>query len=683
LLKRRPAGDPLRVWVAGCSTGEEAYSLAILMREGMDKLKQAFPLQIFGTDLDDGAIETARCGFYPEGIGRDVGPRRLARFFTRIEGGYRIKPEIRELVIFAKQDVLQDPPFTRLDLIACRNLLIYVRPAAQQRILTLFHYSLKPAGVLMLGTSEGLAGLDDHFMVMNKKLKIFSRRATRSGRALPAVFTPVAARSGAAPVDSAVVADRNQQRLLSSVIEKALVTRYAPASVIVNERGDIFYINGHTGDYLEPAIGQPRLNVLEMAREGLRLELPAMLRRAAGKYTEIVREGIPVKMNSGFAPVRLTVTRLSDPETVRGLLLVTFQPEPVAKAAAAGKPTRRASADPARPGRVSELERELRYARETLQSTNEELQTANEDLKTTNEELQSTNEELQSTNEELETSKEEMQSLNEELQTVNAELKTKLDTLAQSSDDMQNLLNSAAIATLFLDHQLRIKRFTAEATKLFKLLPSDIGRPIGDLTSGLNYDQLPADAGKVLQKLGVLEKEVQTREGEWWQVRIHPYRTTANVIEGVIVTFVDIHQMKVAEMAVQEARADAESIVATVRQPLLVLDENLCVVSANRAYQSMFKTTSREVEHRLIYEVGRGRWNLPPLRHLLERVLPRKKAIEDFKIEQEFPGVGRKTLRLNARQLQRAAGAAKMILLAIEDITPSRIMTAKPPRRRK
>ncbi len=464
------------------------------------------------------------------------------------------------------------------------------------------------------------------------------------------------------------------------MVEKVLLTRYAPASVIVNDRGDILHIHGRTGDYLEPATGQPRWNILEMAREGLRLELPAALRQAAAQKGEVVHEALRVKTNGGFAAVRLTVAKLTDPEAVRGLFLVTFRTEPVVK-----RPAGKAPRHPARPlpGGAPELERELRYTRETLQRTVEELQTSNEELKSTNEELQSTNEELQSANEELETSKEEMQSLNEELQTVNAQLQGKLDNLSQANDDMQNLLNSTSIATIFLDQKLHIKRFTAEATKLVKLIHSDVGRPIGDLASNLQYDQLQADAAEVLGKLGFKEKEVRTRQGEWRLVRISPYRTTENVIDGLVVTFVDINRLKLAERAAQQARTYAESIVATVRESLLVLDENLCVVSANPAFYHTFKTTARKVERQLIYELGGGQWNLPALRKLLEEILPRNASFQDFKVEQDFPGLGRRTLLLNARRLKREPGVPEMILLAFEDKTAGPPAEKKPRRRGK
>ena len=678
LLAGRLDDAPVRVWVAGCSTGEEAYSLAMLLQEGMDKLEKRFPVQIFGTDLDPAAVETARLGFYPDGIARDVRLQRLARFFLKEDGGYRIKKEIRELVIFAPQNVLKDPPFTKLDMVSCRNLLIYVKSAAQERLLSLFHYALKPEGILFLGSSEGLNGLDDHFRVLSKKWRLFARKATAMHNTLPDGFATPTVRDEKSQMSATAAVARTRKQQFSTLLEKTLLSRYAPASVIVNDRGDIFYIHGRTGDYLEPATGHPRLNVLEMAREGLRLELPSALRRAANQNGEVVHEGVRVKTNGDFSSVRLTVTKLTEPESVRGLLLLTFETEPRnPKSKAPRRATKTQTV------RVPELERELEYTKETLQGTVEELQTTNEELKSTNEELQSTNEELQSTNEEMETSKEEMQSLNEELQTVNAELQAKLDELAEANDDMQNLLNSTAIATIFLDQNLHIKRFTAEATKLVKLIPSDVGRPIGDLASNLQYDELEADATEVMRRLGSKQKEVQTRDGEWRQVRIHPYRTTENVIEGLVVTFLDINRVKLAEQSAQQARAYAESIVATMREPLLVLDEELCVVSANAAFHHTFKTSTREVEHRLIYQLGDGQWNIPALRHLLEDILPRNQVFEGFQVEYDIPGLGRRTMRLNARRLRQEPGVPEMILLAFEAETAGRVAEKKPARRRK
>jgi two-component system, chemotaxis family, CheB/CheR fusion protein len=667
LLAARPGGAPLRVWAAGCSTGEEAYSLAMVLREQMDQAKQLFSVQVFATDLDDKAVEAARGGLYPEGIARDVRPRRLARFFVKEEEGYRIKKDIREMVIFATQNVLKDPPFTKIDLLVCRNLLIYLQPEAQERVLALFHYALKPGGVLFLGTSESISSLRDHFAVLDKKWKLFTRKEPIRASLPPAQFAAMLPRIEAGPVGRSETAGSAPKLQLSVLLEKVLLNRYAPACVIVNERGDILYIHGRTGDYLEPATGQARLNILDMAREGLRMSLAAGLRRAAAREDPVVQEGVRVKTNGDSIAVRLVVLRLTEPESIRGLLLVAFQTEPAAEQR---PPARKAPSRPdkAPVGRVAELEQELQYVKETLQGTVEELETSNEELKSTNEELQSTNEELQSTNEELETSKEEMQSLNEELQTVNAQLQAKVDDLARTSDDMQNLLNSTELATIFLDQDLRIKRFTPEATKLVKLLPSDTGRPIADMAINLRYDALEADAAEVLRTLVFKEKEVQTKDGEWRQVRILPYRTTDNVIDGLVMTFMNIDRSKQAELVAEQARAYAESVLATVREPLLVLDADLRVVSANPAFYRAFALSPPEVERQSIYQLSHAQWDIPVLRRLLEDILPRNSAFENFEVEHVFPGLGRKVLQLNARRLVQGSGLPERILLAIGEV---------------
>jgi two-component system CheB/CheR fusion protein len=670
LLQSKPDDAALRVWVPGCSTGEEAYSLAIVLQERLERLKKRLSVQIFGTDWDSEAIDISRTGLYPEGIAVDVPRERLARFFVKEDSKYRIKKEIREMVVFAPQNVLKDPPFTKLDLVSCRNLLIYVNAEAQQRLLALFHCALKPQGLLFLGPSESLGELSDHFAAVDKKWKVFRRKEI-------ALASPPLAELTAGPADvapghavEAAVAERPRELHVSAVFDKLLLHRFAPASVVINERGDVSYIHGRTGNYLEPAAGGPRLNILEMAREGLRVELAAALRRAVTQQGEVAHEGVRVKSNGGFALVDVAVHRITEPESLRGLLLVTFRPSPSriprlpAKKKAAGSKT------PS--GRIEELERELQFTKESLQSTAEEWETSNEELRSTNEELQSTNEELQSANEELETSKEEMQSLNEELQTVNAQLQSKMEALSQTSDDLQNLLNSTTIATIFLDGHLRIKRFTEEATKVIHLIPSDAGRPIGDLVSSLNYDPLVADAAEVLRTLIPKEKEVQTQQGDWRLLRILPYRTTENVIDGLVITLVDISRSKRAEQAAQHARALAEGIVATVRGPLLVLDKDLRVASANRAFYRFFKVNPGEVEKRPVYELSHQQWDIPKLRELLEDILPRNSSFEDFEVEHDFPGLGRRVMLLNAHRIEQQSDLPGLILLAIEDVTGRR-----------
>jgi len=543
LLKSRPDNYLFRFWVPGCASGEEVFSLAILMREVMEAAKKRFEVQIFGTDLDHAAINTARSGEYPAGIAVDVSPQRLEHFFIRDDSTYHVRKDIREMAIFAVQNVIKDPPFTKLDLISCRNLLIYLNAASQKRLLPVFHYALKPGGFLFLGPSETIGGSTDLFEVVDSKWKIFRRKETAFA-AHPLIELPTRTlRTDLEPQDKAEIR-RPLESALASIVDRLLVKRFAPASVVVNDRGDIVYIHGRTGSYLEPAAGQPRLNVLDMAREGLHLELRTGLRQAVAQDTEVARDDVRVRINGDFIRVSLRISRINEPETVRGLFLITFFPPPVPFEVR--KPKARV-VDEKGATSAEDMERELQFTKESLQTTIEELETSNEELKSTNEELQSTNEELQSTNEEVETAKEEMQSLNEELTTVNAEIQSKVDELSRANDDMQNLLNSIEIATLFLDNDLNIKRYTEQAKILINLIQSDVGRPLGDLVSRLTYENLVADCREVLRSLVFRTAEVQTADGHWYLMRIMPYRTAENAIDGLVITFVDINPVKAAE----------------------------------------------------------------------------------------------------------------------------------------
>ncbi len=661
LLRSRPDNYTVRAWVPGCATGEEAFSLAIVLRECMDALNRHIDVQVFGTDLDADAIETARAGRYPEGIAVDVSPARLERYFTHDDGAYRIRKEIREMVVFAPQNVIRDPPFTKLDVLCCRNLLIYLNSDLQRRLLPIFHYALKPDGLLFLGPSETVGTFTDLFETFDKRWKVFRRKESVSAlRALPEIpAQPLTGDEGAAAPTAG--APYIKEAHVSTLIERLLLGRFAPASVVVNPRGDIVYIHGRTGAYLEPAAGQPRNNVLEMAREGLQFDLAAALRECVRIGAEVTREDVRVKANGEFVRVNLTVAPISEPESIRGLLLVTFRPAPPVSAELADSERSRKPVDEDE-GRIGQLEKELRYLKESQQTTLEELETSNEELKSTNEELQSTNEELQSTNEELETSKEEMQSLNEELTTVNAELQSKLDDLSQANDDMQNLLNSTDIATVFLDADLNIKRFTDRAKRLVMLRPTDVGRPISELASKLKVDDLAANCAGVLKTLVSKEDEVETHDGGCYLMRIMPYRTAENVIDGVVLTFVDIGRLKASERAI----AYFQGIVDTVREPLLVLDGQLHVVSANRSFYRAFQTSAKQTEGELIYELGIGQWDVPRLRELLEEILPKNEEFENYEVEAEIPKLGRRVVLLNARRLQQTAGAPERILLALE-----------------
>jgi len=553
LLKNRMPDNILRIWVPGCSTGEEAYSLAIILRETLDEVKSkaGYKVQIFATDIDKDAIDKARHGIYPGNIAADVSPERLRRFFVKEDGNYRVGKEIREMVIFAPQNVTADPPFTKLDLVSCRNLLIYLTPDLQKKLLFLFHYCLKPHGMLFLGPSETAGNLSDLFTSLDVKWKLYVRResaaAMMQGVEFPAsLFSPESVeKEGMRRGEGVLVSN------IQDLANRLLLEYFAPPAVLITDQGDIIYVSGRTGKYLEPAAGKANLNIYAMAREGLTYELGSGVRRALAENEVVVFKGLKVKTDGVDQIINLTIKPVTEPGALKGLMLVVFESvaEPLATKRSRG---RKIVPETLPDERVAELERELQYTKHDLQKTLEEMQTSQEEIKSASEELQSTNEELQSTNEELTTSKEELQSLNEELMSVNAELQTKIEELTLTHDDMKNLLNSTDIATLFLDGDLNVRRFTPQATSIIKLIKSDLGRAITDITMSLHYDTLVDDAKEVLETLIFKESQAMTKDGRWYTVRIMPYRTHENVIDGVVITFADITALKQLEISLRE-----------------------------------------------------------------------------------------------------------------------------------
>jgi two-component system CheB/CheR fusion protein len=564
LLAGRASGSVVRAWVPGCSTGEEAYSLAIVFREALERLKvpRNVLLQVFATDLDRDAIEKARQGVYPLNIAADVSPERLRRFFLQEERGFRVSKEIREMVVFAPQNVIMDPPFTKLDIVSCRNLLIYLSPEVQRRLVPLFHYTLNPGGILFLGSAETIGAFASHFVPLDGKTRLYRRLETAPGGPIdfPDSFVP---RLRPAPAGAQPEAETKASARLPILADRVLLQRFSPAGVLVNERGDILYVSGRTGKYLEAQAGKANWNVLAMARDGLRLDLANAFSRAMREGKEVTVRGAKVAENGGTQGVDVTVQKLDEPKELRGTLMIVFTDVPAPRERGA-----KAKGGALHGARFRELEQELMRAREEVQTIREEMQTSQEELKSTNEELQSTNEELQSTNEELTTSKEEMQSLNEELQTVNHELQAKVDELSRANNDMKNLLNSTDIATLFLDGELRVRRFTTQTARIIKLIPGDAGRPITDLVNDLNYPALPDDSREVLRTLVFKETVVAGRDGRWYTVRIMPYRTIENVIDGLVITFTDASASKALEATLREQagqlRQMAESLPTLV-----------------------------------------------------------------------------------------------------------------------
>jgi len=558
LLADRSSGQALRAWVPGCSTGEEAYSLAIVFKEAMEQVKpkESYALQVFATDLDRDAIDKARQGVFPDNIAASVSPERLSRFFSKEGHGYRVRTEIRETVIFAPQNLLMDPPFTKLDILSCRNLLIYLTPEMQKKLLPLFHYSLNPGGILFLGNAETIGGFTDRFAPVSSISRVF-RRMESAVRPEPRGFPPAFALTSRDGPEARGVP--KPPLSLQSLADQLVLQRYAPATVLANDKGDILYTSGKTGRYLEPAAGKANWNVFAMAREGLRYELASAFRKALRQKGPVTLQGLKVETNGGEHFVDLTVQTLEEAGPLRGLVMIVFAD--VAAPLETKTPGRRGKA-PARSARMAELELELQQARDELQTTREEMETSQEELTSTNEEFQSTNEELQSTNEELTTSKEEMQSLNEELQTVNAELQAKMDDLSRTNSDLKNLLNSTDVATVFLDNDLHVRRFTPQASKIIKLIPADEGRPITDLASDLRYPELADDAREVLRALASKEKPIAAHDGRWFTVRIMPYRTLDDRIDGVVITFADITTAKALEAKLRGKHAGLEKRVA-------------------------------------------------------------------------------------------------------------------------
>ena len=541
LLAGKAPGAGLRVWVCGCSTGEEAYSLAMLIQEQLDQLRQGCNVQIFATDIDRAAIETARLGTFPASIAGDVPAPYLRRYFRQDDrdGSFQIQKAIRDLLIFSEQDVIKDPPFSRLDLISCRNLLIYLNADLQKKLIALFAYALNLGGCLFLGTAESLGEHAGLFSPLNRRMKLFRRKQEAPGPIpLPLgelhLLAPPGPRSRARP--------GNGQGELKERVEQALLSHYVQTGILVNGHGDILHIVGHSGRFLEPAPGEPVLNVLAMAREGLRLDLAAALRRVVVHKQPVLLRGLRVRADLGMITASLTVRPAELPGQGDGdcyLVILEELPEPSGELPAGAEP------GPSRDARIDELERELRDKEENLRTALEEMGTSNEELTSTNEEIQSVNEELKSTNEELETSKEELQSVNEELATVNGELQLKVLELSQANNDMNNLLSSTGVGVLVLDNQLRVARFTPAITQVINLMPTDLGRPLAHFTSNLaKGEHLGSDLRAVLDTLVPREVELTTLAGARYLMRIRPYRTLDNVIEGLVITCVEISPLE-------------------------------------------------------------------------------------------------------------------------------------------
>ena len=592
MIATQQEGTILRAWVPGCSTGEEAYSLAIVFKEALEKINPngGVSLQIFATDLDHEAIETARKGLFSVNIVADVSKNRLSRFFIKTDDGYRVNAEIREMVIFAKHNIILHPPFTKVDILTCRNLLIYMDSELQKKLLGLFYYSINPEGYMVLGSAETLGSQSQFFTSVDAKLKIYKRSVTNQ---IPELFDFPSSFSRAKQPNIEVPAPVKSLSNIQTLADQLLLQHFSPPGVLVNEKGDIIYISGRTGKYLEPAVGKANMNIFAMLREGLRNEFPAAFRQVLMKKELVILHHIKVGTNGDTQIVNVTIQLIDKPEPLSGMVMIIFSDVPKML------PDHKELGENGEKNLINvqqlELEQELQRVREEMQSTLEEMQTSQEELKSTNEELQSTNEELQSTNEELTTSKEEMQSLNEELQTVNAELQSKVDEFSRVNNDMKNLLNSTDIATLFLDKELNIRRYTDQATKIFKLIKSDIGRPFTDQVSDLIYPELAADAREVLRTLIFIQKQIPTKDGRWFSIRIMPYRTHDDRIDGLVITFINTSDLKQTEIELYNIEKTHRLLLNISSDVIIKLSTEWKIIEFNREAEKFFAKKQTDV----------------------------------------------------------------------------------------
>lgn len=673
LLEKRSPDSPIRVWVPGCSTGEEVYSIAMCVVEAISKYPTPIPIKIFGTDLSERAISIARAGAYTANQVTKVSAERLGRFFSRTDDGYRINKSIREACVFARQNICVDPPYSRLDVISCRNLLIYLGPTLQRHAIATFHYALQPQRYLVLGSSESLRGFPDLFATIDKKYRLY-RKSEAHTRASLEVIRRGFATDQPGPFISSLPMGKSGliDQELRKTAERIVLSNYGPAWVIINDNLDIVLSHGDTRPFLRVPTGAPTFALLKMVLESVRGELRTLLKRAA-------EGGVPAKSNpltsnegADLRRVLLEVHPIANPTKQERHFLVIFDAQ-----AASSRAPHTPSAETDSQNQPHDMSAELERLREELALTSLRLQSiiddrdaVNQDLTSANEEIQSSNEELQSINEELETSKEELQSSNEELNTVNAELQSGNQELSRLSDDLANLLSSASIPILMLDNDLRIRRITPAVERLLNVRSTDVGRPITEIRLQLSVENIEPLVRGVLETLAAHESEVQDREGRWHTLRVRPYRTADNRIEGAVMALIDIDQVRRAQLAAEAAGSLAESVIESVQIPLLVLRSDLSVQLANRAFYQSCRTTPAEIEQRMFDEICEKSWNVPGLRGALELVVASRRPLEGFEFERELAGTGKTGILVNARPLLPEGD--HQILVAFEDVTARR-----------
>jgi len=665
LFEGKTSTDQVRVWIAGCSTGEEAYSIAILLQEYAATLSDPPRIQVFASDVDEDAITDAREGRFTEAVVSDVPPEKLRTHFVKVENGYRVRKQLRQMILFAPHNILRDPPFSRIDLISCRNVMIYLNRETQEKVFQVFHFALRERGYLFLGSSESAESTANNFSAVDKKHRIYQSRPSSAAWSSP---PPMPQPGPWSPkLFDAVAKTRNHLQSFGELHHR-LIEQYAPPSVLVNEDGDILHLSENAGRFLRFVGGTPSSNLLKLINPALLTDVRAALVTARKENKAVEAKNIRVNFDGEERFVNLTVRPAATPEAAA--LVMFEETEDVVKMEASVQAI--VAGDKALESVMQGMEDELRHAKDQLRNTIDQYETSNEEQKAANEELQAINEELRSASEELETSKEELQSVNEELTTVNQELKEKVEQINRANSDLQNLMHSTDIGTIFLDRELQIKRYTPRATEIFNLLPADIGRPLAHITHRLQPDTFEEDAGQSLLNLQTFERDVRSTDGRFFIARFSPYRTLEDKIEGVVISFINVTAREEAETLVRQERAYAEGIVETVREPLIVLDKDLRVVSASRSFYDIFRVLPEETEGEFIYGLGNGQWDIPELRELLEDVLPRNSSFNDFEVEHDFLTIGPRVMLLNGREIRRGDGARRLILLAIDDITGQR-----------
>lgn len=656
IVENARAGQSIRVWVPACSTGEEVYTIAMILIERCEAANKDIEIKVFGTDTAEHHLSEARKATFPGSMIESLPPTRIARFFDQLDDNYyRIKPAVRDKVIFAPQNVLKDPPYSRMDLVSCRNLLIYLTPPAQEKVLSLAHFALREGGYLFLGNAETVGQRDHMFECVSKTWRIYRR--VGAGRSSTLQFSQWPVREGPARAVDA-------EPRLADLAVRSLAERFAPASVLIDKNYRALHFHGSTEEFLAQPAGAPTVDLLSLAREGLRMTVRNAVRRAIETSEAVTLRGaVKGEMKNG---VLVTASPVRGSSDANAMVLVSFARSETAS------PYGVPETATLMPAQAHDIEEELKAARQEMRITVERYETTNEELTAANEEVTSINEELQATNEELESSKEELQSLNEELGTINGQLGRKISELAEVTDDLRNLMRGSDVPTIILDIDLRIKWFSPQIQTLFDLIESDVGRPLANFTRQFAFGELLARASAAIDDLATFEDEVRADDGRCLLLRVLPYRTQDDRVAGAVVTFVDITDLKSKQAQISEARRFAEAIVETVRHPLLALGGDLRVRSANAAFHEKFGLSPDETIGRLIYELVDGQWNVPPLRELLEQLIPEHGLIDDYEINLGVPRLGSRTMLMNARCIADSQDSGELILLAIEDITDRR-----------